>query len=209
MTSVTTDRPDDRAVRDFLAANPLSVVLGTMVRGPRNLWSLLVTLILLAAIASAAVSMTYRTQSTATVSLQNPPIVWYAGDDFSGNEYVTAGVISGNRTYFNITVKPLPEANVTWANLTYLKNQASAAKTVTVTGTSLVSYAKIFRWQLAFFHSDNTYLGTLDLLTASPSLSLGSRAAGSNAYTKMYVELADGTGQNDLPSTINIGLTIA
>ncbi|MGQ0535325.1 MAG: hypothetical protein ACT4PT_04560 [Methanobacteriota archaeon] len=195
---------------EVFSENRLFSVLGRAAVDRRNLRSVAMALLLVAMMSTAAVSIAYNTQSTQTLSLLAPPIVWIAGPDSSGNDHVASWTLSSNATFFTITVKPVPEANVTWGNLTTLKNQGSTSKTVTVTGTSASSYVKILDWKIQFFeYSNDALIGTLDMKAGSPSVALGARTAGQQAYAKQWIKLDNGTGQGDLPSTVNVGLTIS
>lgn len=176
----------------------------------RHSVALVTAITLIAGGALAAVTVVYNSPSTITFQLKQPPIVWAAGPDSSGNNFVASFALSGNSTYFNVTLKPVPEANVTWANFTTLKNQDTAAYTVTVTGDSLSAYAKVLVYRFEFYnYTTDASIGTLNLKDASPSLTLSNMGAGWNYYTKVYVKLDLGTGSQDLPSTSTVSLSIS
>ncbi|MGQ0536795.1 MAG: hypothetical protein ACT4PT_12085 [Methanobacteriota archaeon] len=156
----------------------------------------------------AAVTITYFTNSTVTPTLKAPPVVWAAGADSAGNNYVSSFTLSSNATYFTITLRPIPEVQVVWGNLTTLTNTDSAAHTVTVTGTSLSSNAKVLTASVEFYTFGNALVATLNLKDASPSASLGSVSASTGYYTKWTVRLDTATAQGDLPATVTLGLTV-
>ncbi|MEA3199900.1 MAG: hypothetical protein QOE90_1328 [Thermoplasmata archaeon] len=165
---------------------------------------------LVAAAAVASMVVSYPTPAAATLSLRTPPVVWSAGPDSSATGFASSWSLSSNATYFTLTLKPIPEANVTWGNLTSLTNQDTAAWTVTVSGTSVASYSKIVTIRLEFYaYGTNSLVGAMNLTAGSPSVSLGSLAAGSSVYAKMYVQLATGTSASDLPASVDITLGLS
>ncbi|GEM_PF-2610275 len=171
---------------------------------------LVVAIALIASAAVASVVITYPTPSTATLSLKPPPVVWSAGPDSSGNGFVASWTLSSNATFYTVTLKPVPEANVTWSNLTSLTNQDSSAWSVTVSGTSVSSFSKIISFRLEFYaYGSNSLVGAMNLTAGSPSVSLGSLAAGSSVYVKSYVQLATGTSASDLPASVDVSLSLA
>lgn len=167
--------------------------------------------VLVSSAAVAAVTLTYNTTSAADIALKAPPIQWLAGPDSSGNEFVSSWTLSANQTYFAITLKPVPEANVTWGNLTTLRNtDAVAYSAVTVSGTSVSSYSKIQAFRLEFYDyaAPTVVAGALDLTQASPSVTFSDMASGTSYFVKGYVKLATDTGSQDLPSSITISLAM-
>lgn len=160
--------------------------------------------------AYAAVTLTYNTASTETLSLKSPPIKWQAGPDSSGNNFVASWTLSNNATYYTVTLKSVPEGNVTWGNLSTLKNVDTVAYSVTVTGTSVSANAKILDFKMQFFnYGTNTLRGTLNLKDASPSASLGSMAASAQVYAKTWIKLDTGTSAPDIPASVTISLSIS
>jgi hypothetical protein len=120
--------------------------------------------------------------------------------------------VSSNGTYFTVTLKPVPEANVTWSNLTTIKDQSSSSVSdVTVTGASLstyTSYITVARVEFYNYASPGTLAGTLDLTQASPSVDLGAFTAGEQLFAKAYMKVATGTGQQNIPGTFTMGITV-
>lgn len=180
-------------------------------RKPRQLVTVLAGFLLVASAAAASVLVSYNTSSTTSFSLKAPPITWAAGPDASGNNYVASWSLSGNATYYTVTLKPVPEVNVTWENITTLHNTDTAAYHVWVNGTSVSSNTKILAFRLEFFSysSPSTLAGALDLRQASPSLDLGTVAAGGAYFVKAYVKLDTGAGSQDLPSSVTVSLGVA
>lgn len=167
--------------------------------------------LLVSSAAVAAVVLTYNTGSTTALSLKAPPVSWVAGPDSSGNAFVASWALSSNATYYSITLKPVPEANVTWQNLTTLQNADSVAySAVTITGSSVSAYSKILAFRLEFFDyaAPSTVAGALDLRAASPSLELGSLAAGQKYFVKAYIKLDTGAGAQDLPASVSVSLSV-
>lgn len=184
---------------------PLRLLRG----GTRGPLQVLLALSLVAAGAYAAVVVNYNLASTGTLSLKPPPIVWVAGPDSSGNPFVASFFLSNNATYYNVTIKPVPEANVTWSNFTTLKNQDTTSYSVTVTGSSASGFSKVLDYKVEFHNwTGDTLIGTLDLRNASPSVTLGQMSPGVQWYTKVYIKLDTGTGAQDLPSTTTMTLSI-
>lgn len=177
-----------------------------------RLHAVLLSLVLVAGAAVAAVVIAYSSPSTATLTLKAAPVIWIAGPDSTSNNYVSGMTVSNNATFFTITLKPVPEANVTWSNLTTIKNQdTTSVADVTVTGTSLASYTAYFtvaRVEFYNYATPATIAGTLDLTQSSPSVDLGSLAAGTQLFAKVYVKTASGTGQQNIPSSITLSVAV-
>jgi len=170
---------------------------------------IVVAVALVASAAVASVVISYPTPSTASLTLKAPPVVWSAGPDSSGNGFVASWALSANQTYYTVTLKPVPEANVTWGNLTTLKNQDSAAWTVQVGGTSVAAYSKIITFRLEFYaYGTDAFVGAMNLTAGSPSVSLGSMSAGASYYAKASIQLATDTSTSDLPSSVQISLAL-
>ncbi|MBI4394136.1 MAG: hypothetical protein HY556_10140 [Euryarchaeota archaeon] len=169
-----------------------------------------VALVLVAGAALAAMTVSYANTSSTSHSLKAPPIIWIAGPDSSGNNFVSSWSLSSNATYFSVTLMPVPEANVTWGNLTTIKNQDTSAYTVTVTGSSVSGSSKVLDYRMEFRnYVTDALIGTLNLRDASPSASLGSMAAGAQWYVKTYVKLDTATNAADLPSSVTVSISLA
>lgn len=175
-----------------------------------SLANLVVVALLSSTAVYGAVTVTYTTPSTASLSVKPAPVVWQAGPDSSGNSFVSGFALSSNATYFTVAVRPVPEANVTWGNFTTLKNQDTSAYTVTVTGSSVSAYAKILDFRVEFIaYGSSSPTATINFRDASPSASLGSVGAEASFYTKVYLKLDTGTGAGDLPGSVTVSLTLA
>lgn len=171
--------------------------------------TLVVAVAIIASAAVASVVISYPTPSDTALSLKAPPVVWSAGPDSSGNGFVASWTLSSNQTYYSVTLKPVPEANVTWGNLTTLKNQDTAAWNVVVSGTSVAANTKIVGFRLEFYaYGTDALLGAMNLTAGSPSVNLGSLSAGSSCYVKAYIQLATNTAASDLPASVAISLTL-
>lgn len=167
---------------------------------------LALTIVSSAAIAGVLVS--YNTGSSSSFTLKAPPVVWAAGPDSSGNDYVASWSLSPNATWYSLTLKPVPEANVTWENLTIMSNADASARSVTITATSVSAYTEILDFRLEFYgYGNDTLMGGLDLRTASPESAAIHMPAGASYYTRAYIKLDDGTGQEDLPSSVDVTLS--
>ena len=166
--------------------------------------------VLVASAAYAAVSISYSTASTASIEVRDAPVVWSAGPDSEAGGYAADWSLSSNATYYSVTLKPVPEATVTWGNLSTLKNQDDSAHVVTISGDSVDAYPKILAFNVKFYryHTDEL-VGTLDLTAASPSLALGTLAAGDELYARAAIQLDSGAGNEDVPASVGISLTVA
>ena len=184
--------------------------LGLLSGAPGPLLGTAVAISLVTTAAVAAMVISYPTPASASLTLKAPPVVWSAGPDSSGNTFVASWSLSSNATFYTVTLKPVPEANVTWGNITSISNQDTVAWNVVVSGTSVSSNAKIITFRLEFYnYGTNAIIGAMNLTAASPSVNLGSMAAGSNYYVKSYIELATNTAQSDIPSTVQISLALS
>lgn len=179
-------------------------------RRHRHTLHALAAILLVATAATGAVTLTYSTSSTNTLNLKDPPIQWASGPDSSGNNFVASFSLSTNKTFYTVTLKPVPEANVTWGNFSSLKNVASESYSVTVTGTSVSSNAKILDFKLEFRnYGTDAVVATLNLKDASPTTGAFTMAASANHYVKMYIKLDTGTGAADIPASVTLSLTIS
>ena len=194
-----------------MSAAPLQPQPASSFRRTRQVLAVLAGFLLVASAAVAAVLVTYNTSSSATLSIRAPPIQWAAGPDSSGNGFVASWALSANRTYYSITMHPVPEANVTWGNLTTLTNADSAAWNVQVTGTDLSSgYSKITTFRLEFLNGAGTVVGAMNLTASGQNtLNLGSMVAGQSYYVRAIIQLATNTGSQDLPSSVSLSLSIS
>ena len=180
-------------------------------RSARPVAAILLGFLMVASAAVAGVVLSYSTPSTAALALKAPPIQWSAGPDSSGNNFVASWSLSPNATYYTVTLKPVPEANVTWGNVTTLSNtDSSSYSAVTVSATSLAAYAKVVTFRLEFYDyaAPSTVAGALNLTAASPSHTFTNMAAGKQYFMKAYIQLDSGTGQQDLPSSVTISLAV-
>ncbi|MFA5862085.1 MAG: hypothetical protein WDA16_10365 [Candidatus Thermoplasmatota archaeon] len=177
---------------------------------PTSIGGALLALILVTGAAVASMLVTYPVPATQSFSLRGAPVVWAAGPDSTGNGFVASWSLSSNATYYTITLKPVPEANVTWSNLTTLTNADTQAWNVVVSGSSVSAYPKIVGFRMEFYnYAGGALVGAMNLTAASPSVNLGSLAAGANYYVKSYIQLATGTSASDLPASIQISLTLS
>lgn len=178
----------------------------------KHVLSILLAFLMVASAAVAGVLVNYNTASTTSYSLRAPPVVWVDGPD-DDNNFAGALSIGSNATYFTLTLKPVPEANVTWQNLTTLQHSGadSASYTVFVNGTSLSSgYAKILDFRLEFIpYGSSTATYALNLKDASPTTGGITFAPGSAYAVKAYMKLDTGTSASDLPSEATISLSIS
>lgn len=177
-------------------------------RSTRQVLAILAGLLLVASAAVAGVLITYNTGSTSTLALKGPPVVWGAGADASSTGFVPSWALSSNRTYFTVTLNSVPEANVTWSNLTTLTNQDTAAWTVQVDGPDLSAYSHLTTFRLEFYNPSGT-VGALNLTAGQTSVNLGSMAAGASLSVRVYAQLAGGTGLQDLPPAIHLSVTLS
>ena len=177
-------------------------------RQTRQVVAVLVGFLLVASAAVAGVLVTYNTSSTQTLSLKAPPVQWAAGADSSGNGFVASWSLSGNHTYYSIQLSPVPEANVTWGNLTTLTNTDTSAWTVQVSGTNLASYSKITTFRLEFYNPGGV-VAALNLTSGTTTVSLGSMAPNASLSVRATIQLAAGTGAQDLPASVDLSLAIS
>lgn len=183
---------------------PLALLLGPS----GQVMAGILALSIVASAAVAGVLVSYNTTSTSSLSLAAPPVVWAAGPDSSGNDLVASWTLSPNATYYSLTLKPIPEANVTWENLTTIQNTDSAAHAVTVTASSVSAYSKVLDFRLEFYgYGNDTMMGGIDVRAGSPTSGAIHMPAGASYYTRAYIKLDDGTGQQDLPTSVAMTLT--
>ena len=183
--------------------------LGALSGAPGPVVGTAVAITLVTTAAVAAMVISYPTPAAANLTLKAPPVVWSAGPDSSGNVFVASWTLSSNATYYTVTMKPVPEANVTWGNITSISNQDTQAWNVAVSATSVSGYSKIQSFRLEFYnYGTNALVGAMNLTAGSPSVDLGSMAAGANYYVKSNIQLATGTSASDLPAAVQISLSL-
>ena len=169
-----------------------------------------VILLLAGALGTAAVVVTYDTDSTLTTSSVDPPIQFAAGDDAGPSnlsDYVSAYSISTNKTYMTATVNGVPEATLTVDSFFKLTNTDDASVTATLS-TSQVANAKVDAYTLEIYDNTDTLVDTLDLTAASPSASATIPTA-TTYYAKLTLTLASGTPGDLGPLSSAISLSVA
>ncbi len=177
-------------------------------RQTRQVLAILAGLLLVASAAVAGVLVTYDTASSSSLAIKAPPIQWAAGADASSTGFVPSWSLSSNHTYFTVTLNSVPEANVTWQNLTTLTNTDTQAWTVSVGGPDLSSYTKVVTFRLEFYNPGGT-VAALNLSAGQTSASLGSMAAGASLSVRVIAQLASNAGTQDLPSPVRLSLSIS
>jgi hypothetical protein len=163
---------------------------------------------LMAGAASAAVTLAYTSASTETLGVLAPPVVYAAGVDASGNDYVPSFALSANKTSFTATVRGVPEATVVLSDYVRLKNADSRTHTVTLS-TTQVTNALVTAYSLAFYDSSNALVGTLDFKAANPSVTFTDMTAGATYTAKATLTLASGAGTNNVADSRTIQLAVS
>lgn len=168
---------------------------------------ILASLVLVAGLGGAAITITYTTTSDVTTASTDPPVQYFKGDDTNTTgDYIGAFTVSTNKTYFTATVNGVPEANLTVGQFFRLKNVDNGAHTVTLS-TSQVSDADVSAYKIGIFDvSTDQGQGVMDLTAASPSVQF-TMAAGEHYYAKLYLELASGATPGGL-STVSPSITL-
>lgn len=162
----------------------------------------LIALVLVAGVATAAITVTYSNTSDVTVSSVDPVVQYAAGDDAGPSTlgtYVSAYTISTNKTYFTSTVNGVPEAKLTVDSYVKLTNtDASNSHQITLT-TAQVTDADVTAFTLKIYNSGDTLQDTLDFTAASPSATVTIPASGT-FYATLDLTLASGTTASGLSS---------
>lgn len=164
-------------------------------------------IILISGSALAAITLSYTTPSSQSLGLTAAPVVFVAGGDAANSKYVDSFALSTNATRFSVTVKGVPEATVTIDELFKVKNQDSAAHTVTLSTPQVVN-ANVLVYKLDIYNGV-TLVSTLDFLAGSPSANLGSMAAAAEYHAKLTVQLASGAGANNVNEVRNLSISVS
>lgn len=169
----------------------------------------IIALVLVAGLATAAITVTYSNTSDVTVSAVDPVVQYGAGDDAGPSNtgtYVSAYTISNNKTYFTSTVNGVPEATLTVGSYVKITNtDASNSHQITLT-TAQVTDTDVNTFTLKIYDSGNTLQDTLDLKATSPSATV-TIPASSTFYVTLDLTLASGTTANGL-STVSPSITL-
>ncbi len=169
----------------------------------------IIALVLVAGLATAAITVTYSNTSDVTVSTVDPVVQYAAGDDSGPSNlgtYVSAYTISSNKTYFTSTVNGVPEATLTVGSYVKITNtDASNSHQITLT-TAQVTDTDVDAFTLKIYDSGDTLQDTLDLTAASPSATV-TIPASSTYYAQLDLTLASGTTASDV-STVTPSITL-
>ncbi|MHB8585700.1 MAG: hypothetical protein ACYDDF_07680 [Thermoplasmatota archaeon] len=157
--------------------------------------------------AMAAIVLTYSNTSTLTTGVKQAPIQFAAGSDSGTSDYVPAFSLSTNMTTFSATIHGVPEATVTIGDLVELKNVDSRAHDVTLS-TSQITNSYVTAEKIDFYNGA-TLVGTLDLKSASPSVTFSGLAAGSDLTGKVTITLASGAGANNVGDSRAVTATVS
>jgi hypothetical protein len=166
-------------------------------------------IVAVAAVGTAAIVVTYSTDSDVTTKTIDPPVQYKAGDDAGPSntgDYVTSYSISTSNTYITSTVKGVPEGDLTIDSFFKLENVESSSETVELS-SSQVSNANVNDDTLEIQDSGDSKQATLDLTKSSPSASF--TIGGSTTYhAALYLELASGTTPSDLNDGLSSKVTL-
>lgn len=146
--------------------------------------------------AAAAITLTYTTTSSQTLSTKAVPVTYVSGADSAISDYVTAFSISTNKTSFSASVKGVPEATVVIGDLVDVSNVDTRVHTVTVS-TAQNTNALVTAYKIDWFDGA-TNVGTLDFKAASPSVTFTNMAAAKTYVGKVTITLAAGAGLNNV-----------
>lgn len=188
---------------------PRTSVLDRLFRWAAAKPLLATALLVSAGVAAAAITVSYTTSSTITTSVTAAPVQFVAGDDAGPSTlttFVTAYVISSNKTYVTATVKGVPEATMTIDSFVKLSNVDSASRTVTLT-TTQVSNAYVGAYTLKVYNPSSVLQDTLTLTAASPSASF-TIPAGQTFTGKLTLTLLTGAGADNVALTPSISMTV-
>jgi len=166
-------------------------------------------LVLVAALGTAGIVVTYTTDTSVTTQTTDPPVQHKAGGDAGPNnkgDYVTSYSISTNNTNIDTTVKRVPEGNLTIDSFFRIENKDDQSQKVTL-DTSQISNANLNDYSILIEDSSNNVQGHLDLQAGSPSTTF--TMANSDTYDgKLYLELASGTTDSDLSGGLSSSITL-
>lgn len=170
----------------------------------------IIALVLVAGLATAAITVTYSNTSDVTVSAVEPVVQYDAGDDAGPSNlgtYVSAYTISSNKTYFTSTVNGVPEATLNVGSYVKITNtDADNSHDITLS-TAQVTDANVDAFTLEIYDSGDTLQDTLDLTAASPSATV-TIPASSTFYAQLDLTLASGTATGETIATPSITLTL-
>lgn len=181
-----------RRLLRWTAANPLAAV----------------AIVVVASLAAAAITVTYTTSSTLTTGVTAAPIQFQAGDDAGPSvlgDFVTAYAISGNATYVTASIKGVPESTLTLGSFVKIRNVDDEAHAVTL-ATTQVSNAYVTGYTLALYDGSNALAGTLNLTSASPTVTV-TIPAGSTYTGRLVLSLATGAGANNVALSNGMSLS--
>lgn len=166
-----------------------------------------IAVVSLAGAAAAAITITYSNSSTVATTATSAPVQFVAGDDSAIGRYVTAYSLSTNRTYFTATLAGIPEAQLVVGSFVKLQNVDSASHSVTLS-TSNVTNSLVTAYTIQILDGSNNVQGTLDLRSASSTVSTTFTLPASTTWTaKVTLTLASGAGANNVAPSNSISLS--
>ncbi|HUR68809.1 MAG TPA: hypothetical protein VM370_06140 [Candidatus Thermoplasmatota archaeon] len=164
----------------------------------------LLLLLLATPAASAAISLV-ATSSTLTTSAVAPPVTLALGAAGSSARYFSSWTLSSNAT--SVTGTVLGRAGADWyaKGVFDIVNGRTSAQTVLLSSTQLTN-AQLDVFVL-YVYNGTTLVGSFDLEAASPSLTF-TLPASTTYRLDMRLDLADGAGNHNAPSSLSLALRV-
>jgi hypothetical protein len=162
--------------------------------------------ILVAAIGAQA-SITWRASSTVQVGVTPPPVQLETGAGANKTHYFSPLLtVTANGTTLSGTLLAHAGADARVKDVFKVASRSSSAKAVTLSATQISNArVELFSWSV---YNGTTLIGTLDMLAASPSLAF-SLPAGQTWSADLRIDMADGAGNDNSPSSFTLRMVVS
>lgn len=166
----------------------------------------LFALLAIAGPALAAVSLSYGSNQ-ATIGVRAAPITFSAGVDTSSLDYVPSFALSTNGTTVTFTLRGVAEVPVSFSDLARITNHDTRVHTITLSTDQITnSFVTAYRFDV---YDGSTLVGSLDMKSAAPSLTLADMPAGKTYTVRATLSLASGAGNDNVADTRAIAIGVS
>lgn len=162
-------------------------------------------LLVLVGTAAAAVTLTYTTHSTQSLSVKAAPVIFEAGADATPSDYVPAFALTNNKTAYTASLRGVPEATVVVDDLVHVRNLDTRAHSLVLSAATDAN-PFVTTYKLEFFDGA-TSLGTLDFKAASPTISI-TAPSGATLTVRLTLTLASGAGNDNVTDTLTVTTSV-
>jgi hypothetical protein len=163
--------------------------------------------VLLVVAAGVQASINWQASSTVQVGVAPPPVQLEPAAGANKTHYFSPGLtVNANGTTLTGTLLAHAGADARVKDAFKVASRSSSAQSVTLSGTQVSSArVELFTWSV---YNGTTLVGALDMRAASPSLSF-TLPAGETWSVHLRLDVADGAGNDNSPSSFDLRLVVS